>query len=160
MLHLWHVCNVLEGFHFNHLKHFLLFFIPHASYILLSWLQWTYCISVAMVIGAAVWFYLLTPSSKAQAYAPTILSGIGMSAAFVMALAFLTDLIGDNKVCNIALYLTFWLTFWLPLVVLTLLNFSQMVTFLIPVSGNFELLCVTQYMLRTLRVFRYEYRET
>ena len=115
-----------------------------ASYILHPWLQWTYCISVAMVIGAAVWFYLLTPSSKAQAYAPTILSGIGMSAAFVMALAFLTDLIGDNKVCNIALYLTFWLTFWLPLVVLTLLNFSQMVTFLIPVSGNFELLCVTQ----------------
>ena len=57
-----------------------------------------------MVIGAAVWFYFLTQSSKTQAYAPTILTGCGMSATFVMSQAFLTDLIGDNRVRNITLY--------------------------------------------------------
>ena len=51
-----------------------------------------------MVLGAAVWFYFLTPSSKAQAYAPTILTGSAISATFVMALTFVADLIGDNKV--------------------------------------------------------------
>ena len=54
--------------------------------------------AASVVIGAAVWFYFLTQSSKAQAYVPTILIGIGMSATFVVALAFLTELIGDNKV--------------------------------------------------------------
>ena len=63
-------------------------------------LQWTYNVAAAVVIGSAVWLYFLTPSSRLVAYAPAILIGSGMSATFVMALTFLTDLIGENKVCS------------------------------------------------------------
>ena len=54
--------------------------------------------AAVLVIGAAVWFYFLTLSTKSFTYAPTIMVGTGMSAMFVMALNYITELIGDNKV--------------------------------------------------------------
>ena len=92
--------------------------------------------AASVVIGAAVWFYFLTQSSKAQAYVPTILIGIGMSATFVVALAFLTELIGDNKVivrCSLNISLICFL-FWSCTANLTDTN----------ITGNIEAPCLVQ----------------
>ena len=51
------------------------------------------------MIGGAVWSYFQTPSIKQATYAPVILIGFGMSVMFVMSTAFITELIGDSKVC-------------------------------------------------------------
>lgn len=70
--------------------------------------QWTYCLAAAVIIGAAVSFYFITSiTHKAAAYVLTIFTGIGMSSTFVMALAFLTNFIGDNKVCFIHIFFSF-----------------------------------------------------
>ena len=66
-------------------------------------LQWTYCLAASVVVGTAVWFYFITQSIKSVTYAPTILVGAGTSAMIVMSLTFLTDLIGENKVCTLSL---------------------------------------------------------
>lgn len=58
--------------------------------------------SAAVIIASSIWMYFLTPSLKYLAYAPTIILGIGLSAMLVMALAFTTALIEDNKVCTLA----------------------------------------------------------
>ena len=85
-----------EKFHFsrgkenNHPKFFSLY------------LQWTYCLAAFVVIGAAVWFYFITQSIKSVTYAPTILVGAGTSAMIVMSLTYLTDLIGEDKVCTLS----------------------------------------------------------
>ena len=52
------------------------------------------------MIGGVVWSYFQTPSIRQKTYAPVILIGFGMSVMFVMSLAFITELIGENKVCN------------------------------------------------------------
>ena len=51
-----------------------------------------------LVIGASVYCYFQTPSLKQSTYAPVILIGSGMSMMYVMALVFVTELIGDDKV--------------------------------------------------------------
>ena len=62
--------------------------------------QWTYCVAAAIAVGAAVGFFFLTPETHdGAAYALTILMGMGMAACFVMALSFITAMIGENKVC-------------------------------------------------------------
>ena len=61
--------------------------------------QWSYLQAAAIVIGGVVWSYFQTPSSRQATYAPVILIGFGMSIMYVMALAFITELIGENKVC-------------------------------------------------------------
>ena len=62
--------------------------------------QWTYCVAAAFSLGAAVGFFFLTPETHdSAAYALTILMGMGMAGSFVMALSFITALIGENKVC-------------------------------------------------------------
>lgn len=50
------------------------------------------------MIGGAVWIYFQTPSTRQMTYAPVIIIGSGMSIMYVMALAFITELIGENKV--------------------------------------------------------------
>jgi len=53
------------------------------------------------VISGAVWSYFQTPSTRQATYAPVILIGFGMSVMYVMALAFITELIGENKVSDV-----------------------------------------------------------
>ena len=67
------------------------------------YLQWTCCLAASVVVGAAVWFYFITQSIKSVTYAPTILVGAGTSAMIVMSLTYLTDLIGEDKVCTLSL---------------------------------------------------------
>ena len=73
------------------------------SFFFSLYLQWTYCLAASVVIGAAVWFYFITQSIKSVTYAPTILVGAGTSAMIVMSLTYLTDLIGEDKVCTLSL---------------------------------------------------------
>ena len=77
--------------------------ITQISFFFSLYLQWTYCLAASVVVGTAVWFYFITQSIKSVTYAPTILAGAGMSAMNVMSLTYLTDLIGENKVCILSL---------------------------------------------------------
>ena len=54
--------------------------------------------AASLVMGGAVWSYFQSPSTKQTTYAPVIIIGGGMSIMYVMALAFITELIGENKV--------------------------------------------------------------
>jgi len=58
-------------------------------------------LAASLVICGAVWSYFQTPSTRQVTYAPVILIGFGMSVMYVMALAFITDLIGENKVSDL-----------------------------------------------------------
>ena len=49
-------------------------------------------------MGGAVWSYFLTVSSNQSTYAPVVMIGSGLSVMYVMALVFITELIGENKV--------------------------------------------------------------
>ena len=51
-----------------------------------------------MAIGAAVWFYFITESTKQMVYASIVLLGFGNSGMNVMALSFVAHFIGDDKV--------------------------------------------------------------
>ncbi|XP_020601266.1 uncharacterized protein LOC110040380 [Orbicella faveolata] len=57
----------------------------------------SYLLAACVVIGGVVWSYFQTPSTRQATYAPVILIGFGMSVMFVMAMALITELIGDNK---------------------------------------------------------------
>ena len=52
------------------------------------------------MIGGVFWSYFQTPSVRQTTYAPVILIGCGISVIYVMSLAFITELIGENKVCD------------------------------------------------------------
>ena len=60
--------------------------------------QWTYILASVLVISSSVYCYFQTTSLKQSTYAPVILTGSGMSIMYVMALAFIAELIGDDKV--------------------------------------------------------------
>ena len=49
-------------------------------------------------MGGAVWSYFLTVSPNQSIYAPVVMIGSGLSVMYVMALVFITELIGENKV--------------------------------------------------------------
>ena len=51
-----------------------------------------------MVLGCAVWSYFQTLSTRQSTYAQVIVMGSGLSIMQVMALVFITELIGENKV--------------------------------------------------------------
>ena len=53
-------------------------------------------------MGGVVWSYFQTPSTKQATYAPIIIIAFGMSVMYVMSMVFVTELIGDNKVCDLA----------------------------------------------------------
>jgi len=59
--------------------------------------KWSYLLAAAIVICGVVWSYFQTPPTKQMAYGPVVLIGSGISVMFVMSLAFITELIGDNK---------------------------------------------------------------
>ena len=61
-------------------------------------LQWTYLLASLLVICGSVYCYFQTPSLRQSTYAPVILIGSGMSVMYVMALAFVTELIGEDTV--------------------------------------------------------------
>ena len=54
--------------------------------------------AASLVMGGAAWSYFQTPFTKQTIYAPVVVIGGGMSIMYVMALAFMTELIGENKV--------------------------------------------------------------
>ena len=60
--------------------------------------------AASLVIGGVVWSYFQTPSIRQATYAPVILIGFGMSVMYVMSMAFVTELIGDSKVCDLGKY--------------------------------------------------------
>ena len=62
--------------------------------------QWTYLVFSLLPTGAAVWFYAVDESTRHFTYASTVLIGCGMSGLIVMALAFVTGVIGPYKVCH------------------------------------------------------------
>ena len=49
-------------------------------------------------MGGAVWSYFQTFSIRQSTYAPVVMIGSGLSIMYVMALVFITELIGENKV--------------------------------------------------------------
>ena len=57
--------------------------------------------AASLVIGGLVWSYFQTPSTRQATYAPVIIIGFGMSVMYVMALAFITEVIGENKVSDL-----------------------------------------------------------
>ena len=59
------------------------------------------------MIGGVVLSYFQTPSTRQATYAPVIIIGFGMSVMYVMSTAFVTELIGDNKVCDLGKYCKF-----------------------------------------------------
>ena len=61
-------------------------------------LQWTFCVASSVAIGAAVWFYFITESTKQMVYASIVLLGFGNSGMIVMALSFVAHFIGNDKV--------------------------------------------------------------
>ena len=69
------------------------------SHCLSTFLQMTFTIAASLGIGSAVWFYFITQSTKQMVYAPIVLIGCSSSAMYVMTLAFITDVIGQDKVC-------------------------------------------------------------
>ena len=52
----------------------------------------------SVVLGCAVWSYFQTLSTRQSTYAQVIVMGSGLSIMQVMALVFITELIGENKV--------------------------------------------------------------
>ena len=61
-------------------------------------LQWTFCVASSVAIGAAVWFYFITESTKQMVYASIVLLGFGNSGMIVMALSYVAHFIGNDKV--------------------------------------------------------------
>jgi len=68
-------------------------------------LQWSYLLAASFVMGGVVWSYFQTPASRQTTYAPVIIIGFGMSVMYVMSMAFVTELIGDDKVCDLGKYI-------------------------------------------------------
>ncbi|PFX15850.1 60S ribosomal protein L10a [Stylophora pistillata] len=56
-----------------------------------------FIIAALLVIGASLWFYFITPSTKVLTYPAGAILGLGFSTMFVNALSFGADLIGDNQ---------------------------------------------------------------
>ncbi|KAL9987823.1 hypothetical protein ACROYT_G002191 [Oculina patagonica] len=59
--------------------------------------KWSYLLAASLVMSGTVWSYFQTPSTRQTTYAPVVIIGSGMSIMYVMALAFITELIGENK---------------------------------------------------------------
>ena len=57
-----------------------------------------FSIAASLGIASSVWLYLATGATRQMVYAPIFLMGSSSSAMYVMTLAFITDIIGDNKV--------------------------------------------------------------
>ncbi|XP_022787079.1 uncharacterized protein LOC111327216 isoform X2 [Stylophora pistillata] len=60
--------------------------------------KWSYLLAGLLVMGGAVWSYFQTVSTRQSFYAPVVIIGSGMSIMHVMALVFIMELIGENKV--------------------------------------------------------------
>lgn len=59
--------------------------------------KWSYLLAGSIVLGCAVWSYFQTLSTRHSTYAQVIVMGSGLSIMQVMALVFITELIGENK---------------------------------------------------------------
>ncbi|RMX47410.1 hypothetical protein pdam_00019320 [Pocillopora damicornis] len=58
--------------------------------------KWSYLLASLLVMGGAVWSYFQTFSIRQSTYAPVVMIGSGLSIMYVMALIFITELIGEN----------------------------------------------------------------
>ncbi|XP_058946706.2 uncharacterized protein [Pocillopora verrucosa] len=59
--------------------------------------KWSYLLASLLVMGGAVWSYFQTFSIRQSTYAPVVMIGSGLSIMYVMALVFITELIGENR---------------------------------------------------------------
>ena len=49
-------------------------------------------------MASSLWLYFIVPSLRYMAYVPAAIVGMSLSASFVMAVAFITSMTGQNKV--------------------------------------------------------------
>ena len=82
-------------------QQYLAYRVFYFNSTLCLFLQWSYLLAASLVIGGVVWNYFQTPSIRQVTYVPVITMGLGLSVMYVMALALITDLIGENKVCGL-----------------------------------------------------------
>lgn len=62
--------------------------------------QWSFVLAGSVVMAGAVWSYFQTPATRQLTYVPVAMIGSGLSVMYVMALAFIAELLGEDKVSN------------------------------------------------------------
>ncbi|PFX17250.1 Major facilitator superfamily domain-containing protein 12 [Stylophora pistillata] len=59
--------------------------------------QWSFVLAGSVVMAGAVWSYFQTPATRQLTYVPVAMIGSGLSVMYVMALAFIAELLGEDK---------------------------------------------------------------
>ena len=59
--------------------------------------QWSFVLAGSVVMAGAVWSYFQTPATRQLTYVPVAMIGSGLSVMYVMALVFITELIGEIR---------------------------------------------------------------
>ncbi|PFX23447.1 Major facilitator superfamily domain-containing protein 12 [Stylophora pistillata] len=59
--------------------------------------KWNYVLAGTFVMAGTVWIYFQTPPTRQLTYGPVAMIGSGLSVMYVMALAFIAKLLGEDK---------------------------------------------------------------